>query len=475
MTQRDGGSRVARKGIGMVCGLAALLVLNSVVHTGPSHDFVWFTVGRILGLAGTALVMLGPVANGRWRPSCCILVVATACAICLGLRMLPITAGDAGTLLLLGACIASLTAVWFTLCAQWSYGWAVAWSLGALAISALGRKLLVKMAVGSPGWSDALLIVLLGISTVLALNLWGQRDAAPIPVTRATPSKPKRPRISMLGVMAEFAAYGIVYGVLYALNAEHAFANWVQSSGFLIQAIIPTILLGAIGLAKIKPLLGTLTHGAILLGTLVILGIVILGRSQHVVGELAMIAFPAVVASLVYLRLFAVVKELDLQPGPTFCTVQIAYRLAILAGLACGTLCGQTEAINAIAPEISGVAVGCFLLLATSNLSIPRTDCKHLEQNERPKNSEGNLPLSDDEVFAEQCRTVASRKNLTARELEVMRLTALGLSKKLIANELGIAEDTVRYYLRNVYSKLDVHNKQELLLTVMGQSAEETV
>ena len=69
MTQRDGGSRVARKGIGMVCGLAALLVLNSVVHTGPSHDFVWFTVGRILGLAGTALVMLGPVANGRWRPS----------------------------------------------------------------------------------------------------------------------------------------------------------------------------------------------------------------------------------------------------------------------------------------------------------------------------------------------------------------------------------------------------------------------
>lgn len=288
------------------------------------------------------------------------------------------------------------------------------------------------------------------------------------------PSKLKRPQMNILGVIAEFSAYGLVYGVLYALNASHTFADWEQSSGFLIQAVIPAILLGAIGLARIKPLLSALTRGTILLGTLVILGIVILGRGQHIVGNLAMLAFPAVAASLVYLRLFAIVKELDLQPGPAFCAVQIAYRLAILTGLACGTLCGQMEAIDAIAPEISGIAVGCFLLLATSSLSMLRANHEHPEKSKRPKNSESNRPLSNNEAFAEQCHTVASRKNLTARELEVMRLTALGLSKKLIANELGIAEDTVRYYLRNVYSKLDVHNKQELLLTVVEQSAEET-
>ncbi len=472
MTWRDEGSRVVRKSIGMVCGLAALLVLNVVVHTGPSHDFVWFTMGRILGLAGTALVMLGPVANGRWRPSCCILAVAAACAICLGLRLLPIAAGSVGTLLL-GACIASLTTVWFTLCAQWSCGWAVSWSLGALTISALGRELLVRIATWLPGWSNALSIVLLGLSTALVLNLWEQRDTAPISATRAMPGKLKRPRINLLGVMTEFAAYGLAYGVLYALNAGHTFTDWEQGSGFLIQAVIPAILLGAIGLARIKPLLSALARGTILLSTLVILGIVILGRDQHVVGELATLAFPAVVASLVYLRLFAIVKELDVQPGPMFCAVQIAYRLAILIGLICGAFCRQVGAISAIAPEISGIAVGCFLLLATSNLSMPQANREHPEKNERPKNSENDRPLSDDEAFAEQCRTVASRKNLTARELEVMRLTARGLSKKLIANELGIAEDTVRYYLRNVYSKLDVHNKQELLLTVVGQSTEE--
>ena len=52
---------------------------------------------------------------------------------------------------------------------------------------------------------------------------------------------------------------------------------------------------------------------------------------------------------------------------------------------------------------------------------------------------------------------------LTTRELEVLRLVALGLSNRDVAEELVIAPETVRWYTKQIYSKLGVSGRVQAL------------
>jgi two-component system, NarL family, nitrate/nitrite response regulator NarL len=51
------------------------------------------------------------------------------------------------------------------------------------------------------------------------------------------------------------------------------------------------------------------------------------------------------------------------------------------------------------------------------------------------------------------------RLGLTARQYDVLRLLAQGMSNKLIARELGITEGTVKVHLLAVFRALDVRNR----------------
>jgi len=55
----------------------------------------------------------------------------------------------------------------------------------------------------------------------------------------------------------------------------------------------------------------------------------------------------------------------------------------------------------------------------------------------------------------------ASENPLTAREIEVLRLVAQGLSSKLIARQLAIAPGTVNYHLATVFNKLGVDTRAQ--------------
>lgn len=71
--------------------------------------------------------------------------------------------------------------------------------------------------------------------------------------------------------------------------------------------------------------------------------------------------------------------------------------------------------------------------------------------------------------YKEACRIVAQKATLTPREEEVMNLLAKGFSQKRIAQELYMAEGTVRGYVREVYAKTNVHSKQELIDLVIAE------
>lgn len=66
-------------------------------------------------------------------------------------------------------------------------------------------------------------------------------------------------------------------------------------------------------------------------------------------------------------------------------------------------------------------------------------------------------------LFDRACTTLASEAKLTARETEVLALLARGRTIGYVADELVIAPNTAKGYVKNVYAKLGIHSRQELI------------
>jgi DNA-binding NarL/FixJ family response regulator len=60
-------------------------------------------------------------------------------------------------------------------------------------------------------------------------------------------------------------------------------------------------------------------------------------------------------------------------------------------------------------------------------------------------------------------------RTLTPREIELVKMVALGLRNRAIAERLQISEGTVKIHLHNVYEKLGVDGRLELALWVQEQ------
>jgi DNA-binding CsgD family transcriptional regulator len=66
--------------------------------------------------------------------------------------------------------------------------------------------------------------------------------------------------------------------------------------------------------------------------------------------------------------------------------------------------------------------------------------------------------------------TLAQSNGITAREQEVCDLLLQGHSALKIASKLYVSESTVRFHLKNIYRKLEVHSKQELFDLIDDES-----
>ena len=65
---------------------------------------------------------------------------------------------------------------------------------------------------------------------------------------------------------------------------------------------------------------------------------------------------------------------------------------------------------------------------------------------------------------------MAVRKDLSKSEQKVMHLLKKGFSNKNIAVQLGVSENTIKYHIKNIFKKLNVHNRMEAVYTANNQT-----
>jgi len=72
-------------------------------------------------------------------------------------------------------------------------------------------------------------------------------------------------------------------------------------------------------------------------------------------------------------------------------------------------------------------------------------------------------------TFFQKYRVPAGKSDVavTEREREILASLAEGNSYKLVANALNISIDTVRFHIRNIYQKLQVHTQSEAVATAI--------
>lgn len=58
----------------------------------------------------------------------------------------------------------------------------------------------------------------------------------------------------------------------------------------------------------------------------------------------------------------------------------------------------------------------------------------------------------------------AKIENLSSREREIFNLIAIGKSNKEIANDVNISVNTVKFHVKNIYGKLNIKNRKEVLI-----------
>lgn len=73
----------------------------------------------------------------------------------------------------------------------------------------------------------------------------------------------------------------------------------------------------------------------------------------------------------------------------------------------------------------------------------------------------------DPAISRQMLQAAGASEVLTARETEVLRRVALGLSNKDIAAALGVGEETVKTHVTHVLSKLQVENRAQAIVQAL--------
>lgn len=145
-------------------------------------------------------------------------------------------------------------------------------------------------------------------------------------------------------------------------------------------------------------------------------------------------------------------------------TVLVVSVSALLAGIS------QAEALRAAELLIVFVYVVLLLvLLKCPQLQVPfmsptiPTEEPEATQPTVAEQEEDDGEDVDRRYWVEPCDAIALTYRLTAREREVLELMARGRDMPFMEEALFVSRNTIKMHIRHIYTKLDVHSKQDII------------
>ncbi len=134
-----------------------------------------------------------------------------------------------------------------------------------------------------------------------------------------------------------------------------------------------------------------------------------------------------------------------------------------LAGSAIGLALLMTTGLDS--NVVAAVLLAAMWLCTLISVVLPRAGL-HKETSSTPDQSPTVVYV---DRTAEQVRSFAQNAGLSNREQQIVLLFVQGRSASRIAAELTLSENTVKTHLQNVYGKVGLHSKQELIDRIADQ------
>lgn len=270
---------------------------------------------------------------------------------------------------------------------------------------------------------------------------------------------------SLLPALGGFAAYGLVFGVLRNGINEYSVSEPSMVANYALRIAVPLLLfwwMASAGSSRGREERDRGLRAALLvIGIAVLAGLFLSGMGE-VTASAVVSAARSLVSILIYLRLFEVVGKQGIHPIVAYGTGRAVYEIALVTGLSLYAAVQGKEFFETLPFNAVYFAVACVALLLLNSFS-SALKLPYLQKVAPEAEALGAGAVTIAGQAGDPCAVVIERHHLSEREGEVLRLTCKGHTKKRIADTLGLSEDTIRYHSRNLYSKLGVHSRQELL------------
>lgn len=180
--------------------------------------------------------------------------------------------------------------------------------------------------------------------------------------------------------------------------------------------------------------------------------------SQAALGALAVLAIPSIAslwskgeASIVVLA----------------CTVLGGLLVALVVGQVVAAFV-EPARVGALLLVIASIYFSGVMLSALSSLRTLIENMAHSAESDRSP----NVALARSVDVGQVCDALTAEAALSPREREILQYVASGHTSPYIASKLVISEYTVRTHMRNMYRKIGVSSKEELIQLVEARRSE---
>ena len=139
-------------------------------------------------------------------------------------------------------------------------------------------------------------------------------------------------------------------------------------------------------------------------------------------------------------------------------------RLAITGGILGGWSIGYATTFLPLDPTLVAMAVG-IVVVAASTLVFTEKEMFSVQgvADERILSEEAATASRGEGGFAQSLVAFGEIWSVSKREMEVLDLLVKGRNTQYISDQLFIAQGTVKTHIYNIYRKIGIHTKMELL------------